>query len=130
MTSSHRNATVVVLIESFQFYRFKTTFRLTSSDNYRSSCSATKMNGLTLFLWSLLLCSICATIETLTSSSNAIASHNKNAKYKESSPSSGILSTVAGYKALYEGSTADGILATSEKVEAPRGLVVDEEETR
>ena len=85
------------------------------------------MNGLAILLWSLLLCSACATIKTLTSSSNSIASHNKNAKYQESSPSSGILSTVAGYKALYQGSTDDGILATSKKVATPEGLVVDNE---
>jgi NHL repeat len=85
------------------------------------------MNGLALLLWSLLLCNVCATVKTLTSSGNAIASHNKNAKYQESSPSSGILSTVAGYKTLNEGSTDDGILATSKKVAAPRGLTIDKE---
>jgi trimeric autotransporter adhesin len=83
------------------------------------------MNGLTLFLWSLQLCSFCAPIETLTSSSNAIASHNKNVKYQESSPSSGISSTVAGYKTRNEGSVADGILATSRKLDNPQGLAVD-----
>ena len=78
-----------------------------------SGCSVSKMKGLAVLLWSPLLCSVCATIKTLASSSNAIASHYKNAKYQESSPSSGILSTVAGYKTLFQGSEAD-----------PKGLAV------
>ena len=83
------------------------------------------MNRVTILLWSLLLCSVCATIKTLASSGNAVSSHYKNAKYQESSPSSGILSTVAGYKTWNEGSTADGILATSKKLNGPRGLAID-----
>ena len=83
------------------------------------------MKGLALLLCSLLLCSVCTTIKTLASSSNAIASHNKNVKYQESSPSSGILSTVAGYKTRFEGSTDDGIPATSKKLDGPEGLAVD-----
>ena len=79
------------------------------------------MSGLAVLLCSLLLCSVCATVKT------SITSHNKNAKYQESSPSSGILSTVAGYKTKGEGSTVDGILATSKKVNGPRGLAVDKE---
>ena len=85
------------------------------------------MNRLGILLWSLLLCSVCATVKTLTLSSTSITSHYKNAKYQESSPSSGILSTVAGYKTLYEGSTADGILATKKILDGPRGLVIDNE---
>ena len=85
------------------------------------------MNGLGILLWSLLLCSVCASIETHTSSGSTITSHDKNAKYQESSPSSGILSTVAGYKTRGEGSDADGILATSKKVDDPKGLTVDKE---
>ena len=85
------------------------------------------MNGLGILLWSLLICSVCASIKTLTSSGNAIASHHKNAKCQESSPSSGILSTVAGFKTRGEGSDANGILATSKKVDDPKGLTVDKE---
>jgi NHL repeat len=85
------------------------------------------MNGLLVLLWSLRLCTVCATVKTLTSSSTAITSHNKNAKYQESSPSSGILSTVAGYKTLNEGSTDDGILATSKKLGGLQGITVDKE---
>jgi trimeric autotransporter adhesin len=85
------------------------------------------MNGLAVLPWSLLLCSVCATIKTLASSSTAIKSHHKNAKYQESSPSSGILSTVAGYKTRGEGSDADGILATSKKLGSPQGITVDKE---
>jgi trimeric autotransporter adhesin len=87
-----------------------------------------KLNGLTVLLWLLLLCSVYATIKTLTSSSTSIASHDKNAKYQESSPSSGILSTVAGYRTKNEGSDADGVLATSKKLYSPEGLAVDKEE--
>ena len=85
------------------------------------------MNGLAALLRALLVCNACATIKTLASSSNAIASHNKNAKYQESSPSSGILSTVAGYKTRNEGSTDDGIPATSKRLTDPEGLAVDKE---
>ena len=85
------------------------------------------MIGLAVLLWSPLLCNACATIKTPASSSNAIASHNKNAKYQESSPSSGILSTVAGYKTKSGGSDADGVLATSKKLYGPNGLAVDKE---
>ena len=85
------------------------------------------MIGLAVLLWALLLCNACATIKTPASSSNAIAPHNKNAKYQESSPSSGILSTVAGYKTKSGGSDADGVLATSKKLYGPNGLAVDKE---
>jgi hypothetical protein len=85
------------------------------------------MNGLAILLWSLLLCSACATIKTLTSSSTAIASHYKNAKYQESSPSSGILSTVAGYETVGEGSDVDGVPATSRRIRNPYGIAVDKE---
>ena len=85
------------------------------------------MNGLAVLLWSLLFCSVCATIKALTSSSTAIASHHKNAKYQESSPSSGILSTVAGYKTVGEGSDVDGVPATSKRIRSPRGMTVDKE---
>jgi NHL repeat len=82
------------------------------------------MNRLTILIWSLLLPSVCATIKTLVTSSTAIASHIKNAKYQESSPSSGILSTVAGYKTLDQGSEAD---ASSDnkiyKVTASSGII-------
>ena len=85
------------------------------------------MTGLAVLLWLLLLCSVCATIKTLASSSNAIAPHNKNAKYQESSPSSGILSTVAGYKTMSGGSDADGVPATSKQLIGPKGLAVDKD---
>ena len=85
------------------------------------------MNGLAILLWSLLFCSVCATIKTLTSSSTTIASQYNNAKYRESSPSSGILSTVAGYKTLYEGSDVDGVPATSRRIRNPEGIAVDKE---
>ena len=88
------------------------------------------MNGLATLLWSLLLCSACATIKTLASSSTAIASHYQNAKYQESSPSSGILSTVAGCltKTLKNCSKADGVPATSNILGDPEGIAVDKEE--
>ena len=61
------------------------------------------------------------------SSITATASHDKNAKYKESSPLSGIISTVAGYKKTREGSEEDGVPATSKKLFDPEGLTVDKE---
>jgi uncharacterized protein YjiK len=85
------------------------------------------MNRLPILIWSLLLCSVCATIKTLITSSTAITSHIKNAKYQESSPSSGILSTVAGYKTLDQRSEADGVPATSKKLGDPEGIAVDNE---
>ena len=85
------------------------------------------MNRLTILLWSLLLCSVYATTKTLASSSSSITSHYQNVKYQESSPSSGILSTVAGYKTLDQGSTADGIPAISKKLGDPEGIAVDNE---
>ena len=84
---------------------------------------SSKLNGLTVLQWLLLLCSVYATIKILTSSSTSIAS-----QYQESSPSSGILSTIAGCETRNEGSDADGVLATSKKLYSPEGLAVDKEE--
>jgi sugar lactone lactonase YvrE len=115
----------VELIRSLQFHCFQLGFD--TPVQKITSCSVGKMKGLAVLLWALLVCNACATITTLASSSNAIASHNKNAKYQESSPSSGILSTVAGYKTLEGGSDADGIPATSKQLYDPKGLAVDKE---
>jgi hypothetical protein len=115
----------VELIKSLQFHRFQLGFDTPVQRS--SSCSVSKMKGLAVLLWSLLLCSVCATIKTLASSITATTSHNKNAKYQESSPSSGILSTVAGYKTRNEGSVADGVPATSKRLYEPKGLAVDKD---
>jgi trimeric autotransporter adhesin len=85
------------------------------------------MKGRVVLPWSLLLCSVCATNKTLASSITAIASHYKNVKYQESSPSSGILSTVAGYKTRFNGSVVDGVPATSKQLNDPKGLAVDKD---
>ena len=87
------------------------------------------MNGLPVLLLSLLPCSFCAAIKTFrfASSSTAIASHYQNAKYQDSSPSPGIISTAAGCKTFHEGSEADGVSATSKKLRCPQGLAIDKE---
>jgi hypothetical protein len=115
----------MVLIKLLQFDCFQIHFDTPLQEI--TSCSVSEMTGLAVLLWSLLLCNACATIKTPALSSTAIASHNKNAKYQESSPSSGILSTVAGYKARYGGSDADGVPATSKRLYVPNGLAVDKE---
>ena len=71
-------------------------------------------------VWSLLLL-ICL------SSSTATSSNDKNAKYQEGSTSSGIISTVAGYKVNGEGSAADGVAATSKQLLSPDGLALGTE---
>ena len=104
-----------------------TPLRIDTPVQRTTSCFVSKMTGLAVLLWSLLLCSVCATVKTPASSSTAIATHYKNAKYQESSLSSGILSTVAGCKTKSGGSDADGIPATSKQLYSPNGLAVDKE---
>ena len=68
-----------------------------------------------------------AATETFVSSKTATSSNDKNAKYQEDSTSSGIISTVAGYKINGEGSVADGVAATSKQLLSPDGLALSTE---
>lgn len=54
------------------------------------------------------------------------ASHDNNAK-NQATISTGIISTVAGFRTLIGGSNADGIAATSATFVLPAGLVLDKE---
>ena len=55
----------------------------------------------------------------------ATTSHGINAKFQASSVSTGIITTVAGYKIEDEGETADGIPATSFQLILPQAVVLD-----
>ena len=83
------------------------------------------MNRFTIFLWSLLLIALSATIKTTASSSATISLDIKS--IREESSTLGIISTVAGYFNLYGGSSAEGIAATSAQLDGPRGLALDKE---
>ena len=80
------------------------------------------MNRLTILLLSLLLllCSVFAATESVTCNEH-------NAKYRTTSASTGIITTVAGSKTYAGGSTEDGILATSRKLDGMSGIALDKE---
>jgi NHL repeat len=77
------------------------------------------MSNLAIFLLLLVLC--CRL------SASATTSHDNNAKFQASSISTGIITTVAGYKILEEGDKSDGIPATSARLVSPKGLAIDKE---
>ena len=76
------------------------------------------MSRLAIFLLPLVLCRL---------SASATTSHDKNAKFQASSISTGIITTVAGYKILRQGDISDGIPATSARLNRPRGVAIDKE---
>ena len=80
----------------------------------------------TLILFSLLLFAVPATSKSI-ASSVATTSKDNNAKLHTSSTLTGIISTVAGFKIRSAGGTADGISATSARIEDPKGLAIDKE---
>ena len=53
------------------------------------------------------------------------SSYDVTARFQKSSTVSGIVTTVAGYKRLYDGSVEDGVAATSRRILSPEGLPLD-----
>ena len=83
------------------------------------------MGRFTIHIWSLLLLAVPAPAKSIAPFSTA-TSRDMNARFQEGS-TSGIISTVAGYKTLNEGDTADGIAATNAKLDSPEGLAIDKD---
>ena len=84
------------------------------------------MNLITI-IWSLSLLALSATTKS-TASATTTASHDNNAKY-QATTSSGVITTVAGFKTVGGGAGTDGIAATSALLNSPSGLVLDKDGT-
>ena len=79
----------------------------------------------TISFLSLSLLALSATTHPIASIAT-VTSHDNNAK-NQATISTGLISTVAGFRTLIGGSNADGIAATSATFEFPAGLVLDKE---
>ena len=82
------------------------------------------MNRLKILLWSLLLLLLLCSVFAATES---VAFNDNNAKYRTTSASTGIISTVAGSKTFNGGSTEEGIPVTSSKLDDLYGIALDKE---